>query len=438
LIIVSSLAPAQSAPDAYAARRAALMGRVGAGIALIPSQTPSPRGPQDNKDFYYLTGIAEPDAVLLLWPTAEKREIYFNRAGKWPRKEGTVVDARPLTELRMFLSRSAADKTVFLPFSAMEGVFQAAGGAAALANAAGTANLDPILAEMRIVKTPEEIAILQAAIDITTEGYVEMIKAARPGMSEIDLQAVLEYVHTRRGASASFTQIASGPNSVNIHFGATKREMKAGDLIVFDLGAWHDLYTSDLSRTIPVSGKFDREQAALHGVVLAAQFEGIAAMTVGNGILKTQTLVEDALLRGLAKLGLVTDATKPWQRRFYIQHGFIHGIGLEVHDVWGWFARQMRNGLEFKPGMVLTMEPGLYFAPGRLDKAPGQVPAEEWKAFAAAVGPIYKKYEGLGCRIEDDVLVLETGNRVMTAAAPKTIAEIEKTMKLPSPFKPGK
>jgi Xaa-Pro aminopeptidase len=303
-------------------------------------------------------------------------------------------------------------------------------------------NLDPALAEMRIVKTAEEIGLLQAAIDITAEGYIEMLKAARPGMTEIDLQAVLDDIHTRRGAESSFTQIASGPNSVSIHFGATAREMKAGDLIVFDLGAWREKYTSDISRTIPVSGRFNKEQASLHEVVLTAQLEGIAAMTAGSGIQAVQTKVEDALLRGLAGLGLVTDATKAWQRRFYIQHGFIHGIGLDVHDVWGWFARQMRAGLAFKPGMVLTMEPGLYFAPGRLDKAPGgmglQVPAEEWKAFVEAVGPTYKRFEGLGCRIEDDVLVLETGNRVMTAAAPKTIAEIEKTMKLPSPFKPGK
>lgn len=418
------------------------MARIGSGIAVIPSQIPGARGLQDSKDFYYLTGIAEPDAVLLLWPTAEKREVYFNRAGKWPRTTGTPVDARPLTELRAFISRSAADKTVHLPFSALEGVLQAAGGAAVLAGAVGTVNLDPVLAEMRIVKTAEEIALLQAAIDITAEGYREMLKAARPGMTELDLKALLDYVHTRRGATASFTQVASGPNSVNIHFGATGREMKAGDLIVFDLGAWREKYTSDISRTIPVSGRFSKEQAALHEVVLSAQLEGIAAMTAGNGIQAVQTKVEDALLLGLARLGLVTDASKAWQRRFYIQHGFIHGIGLEVHDVIGWFARQMRAGLAFQPGMVLTMEPGLYFAPGRLDKAPAgmgsQVPADEWKAFVEAVGPVYERFEGMGCRIEDDVLVLESGNRVLSEKAPKTAADIEKTMKMPSPFKPGR
>jgi Xaa-Pro aminopeptidase len=232
--------------------------------------------------------------------------------------------------------------------------------------------------------------------------------------------------------------VASGPNSINVHFGATSREVKAGDVIVFDIGAWLEKYTSDISRTIPVGGKFGKAQAEIYEVVLAAQKEGIRLMTPGNGILKTQTAVEDALLAGLQKLGLVTDPASPWQRRLYIQHGFTHGIGLDIHDAWGWFARQMRNGLAFQPGMILTMEPGLYFPAGRLDKYPAEmksvVSEDEWKSFAAKAAPLYKKYENIGCRIEDDVLITENGNRVLTAKAPKEIPEIEKTMTLKSPF----
>jgi Xaa-Pro aminopeptidase len=435
---ISIAAQTQPAGDEYSARRTALMTKIGTGMALIPSQILSPRGPQDDKDFYYLTGIAEPEAVLILWPTAEKREVYFNRQGRWPRTEGAAIDTRPLTELRMFLARSAAEKTIHLPFAAMDAVFQSAGGGAAFASAAGMANLDPVLAAMRIVKSAEEIEIIQKAVDITTEAYGEMLKAAQPGMTEIDLKAVLDYIYSRHEASSSFTQIASGPNSVNIHFGATNRLMKAGDVIVFDLGAWFGKNTSDISRTIPVGGAFTKEQKEIYEVVLEAQKEGIRLMTSGNGILKTQTAVEDALLRGLQKLGLVIDPASPWQRRIYIQHGFIHGIGLEVHDVWGWFSRQMRNGLNFQPGMALTMEPGLYFAVEGLDKAAAgiksQAPKSELEAFLEKVAPLYNKYAGLGCRIEDDVLVLETGNRVLTARAPKEIVDIEKAMKASSPF----
>jgi Xaa-Pro aminopeptidase len=286
---------------------------------------------------------------------------------------------------------------------------------------------------MRIVKSPEEIKTLQTAIDITADAYIDALKSAKPGTRELDLNAILQYHYIRRGAEQSFLQVASGPNSINVHFGSTTREMKAGDVIVFDIGAWFERYTSDISRTVPVNGRFTKEQAEIYNVVLEAQKEGIRLMVAGNGILKTQTAVEDALLNGLAKLGLVTDPASPWQRRLFIQHGFIHGIGLDIHDVWNWFSREMRNGMTFKPGMVLTMEPGLYFPEKMLETMPGgpraQVKEDEFKAFAAKVAPIFKKYAGMGCRIEDDVLVTETGNQVLTVRAPKEIADIEKIMK---------
>ncbi len=425
--------------DSYAVRRDAVIDRIGKAIAILPGQLQSPRGAQDNKDFFYLTGVMEPEALLVLAGEGEKKHTLFNRSGKWTSgNPPSRLDVRPLTDLRMFLMRGALGKAIHLPFSALDGLLPAMGGAVVLSSAAELINLEPILAEMRIVKSPEEIKILQGAIDITTDAYIEVLRAAQPGMRELDLKAIFQYVYVRREATESFLQVASGPNSINIHFGATTRAMQVGDVIVFDLGAWSNRYTSDISRTIPVSGKFTKEQAEIYNVVLSAQKEGIKLMVPGSGIQKVQTAVEDALLQGLQKLGLVTDPASPWQRRFFIQHGFIHGIGLDVHDVWGWFSRQMREGLTFKPGMVLTMEPGLYFPVDRLDKFQAgprsQVPEEEWKTFTARIGPVYQKYANIGCRIEDDVLVTETSNQVMTARAPKEIADIEKLMKLPSPF----
>jgi Xaa-Pro aminopeptidase len=293
------------------------------------------------------------------------------------------------------------------------------------------------LAELRIVKSPEEIRILQKAIDITADAFVEALRAAQPGMREIDLAAIFHYGYARRGAVSSFLQAASGPNSTNIHFGATEREMKAGDVVVFDVGAWVDKYTSDISRTIPVSGKFTRAQAEIYAAVLKAQKEGIRQMVPGTVIQKAQDTAENVLLEELGKLGLVTDPASPWQRRIYIQHGFGHGIGLDVHDVWGWFSRAMKTST-FQPGMVITFEPGVYFAAEGLEKilAGGRssVPEAEKKAFLEKVGPVYGKYAGMGCRIEDDILVTEKGNVILSARAPKEIAEIEKIMKGPSPF----
>lgn len=430
----------EPAAQPYAARRAALTAKAGPGLILIPSQVSGPRGGavQDNKDFVYLTGLSEPDALLALGAGVEPGALLFNRSGKWRGKEGAPLETRPLTAIRMGLLSSIGEAKIYAPFSSLDGVLTAIGGSAALAGASQLVNLDPFLAEMRIIKDASEIETLQRAINLTAAAYVEALKAARPGRTELDINAVFQYMYSRREASSSFTQIASGPNSVNVHFGSTGRILTAGDLIVFDLGAWLDGYTSDISRTVPVGGRFSRAQAELYNVVLAAQKEGIRLMTAGNGIQKTQTAVEDALLSGLKKLGLVTDPASPWQRRFYIQHGFSHGIGLDIHDVWGWFSRQMRAGLVFKPGMVLTMEPGLYFPAGRLDKYPAgmksMVSEADWTAFAGKVGPVYKKYENMGCRIEDDILVTETGNRVLTAGAPKEIAEIETIMKGSSPF----
>lgn len=443
LILAAALRPHQALPpqtsDPFAGRRDGVIDRIGRAIAVVPGQVQSLRGPQENKDFYYLTGVVEPEAILVLWGDGEKKHTLFNRAGKWTSdRSPDRIDVRPLSDLRMFLIRSAAGKSIYLPFLALDGLLQSAGGAAAFSSAAELRNVEPILAEMRIIKLPEEIKIIQGAIDITADAYLEVLKAAQPGMRELDLSAIFHFFYVRREATPSFLQVASGQNSVNIHFESTTRVMQAGDLIVFDLGAWLDRYTSDISRTIPVSGKFTKDQAELYSVVLSAQKEGVKLMVPGNGIQKAQTAVEDALLLGLYKLGIVTDPASPWQRRFFIQHGFTHGIGLDVHDVYGWFSRQMREGLTFKPGMVLTMEPGLYFPAGRLEKYPAflksMVSEEEWKAFVEKVGPIYKKYANLGCRIEDDVLVTEGGNQVLTARAPKEIADIEKTMKLGGPF----
>jgi Xaa-Pro aminopeptidase len=438
IVLLSSTLAA--AADPFTARRAVLTAKTGPGIILIPSQVPGVRGgaTEDNKDFIYLTGLAVPDAVLALGAGPDKSPILFYRGARTPSRPEQTLETKPLTEMRSILFRQIGDAKIFLPFSGLEAVLTAVGGSASLSGASQLVNLDPALAEMRIVKDSAEVETIQRAIDLTAAAYIEALKAARPGRTELDLNAVFEYTYSRKKASSSFTQVASGPNSVNVHFGATARTLAAGDLIVFDLGAWVDGYTSDISRTVPVGGRFSSEQAALYNVVLAAQKEGIRLMTAGNGVQKTQTAVEDALLAGLQKLGLVTDPASPWQRRLYIQHGFTHGIGLDIHDVWGWFSRQMRSGLVFKPGMVLTMEPGLYFPAGRLDKIPAEmksmVSEADWAAFAAKSGPIYKKYENMGCRIEDDILVTETDNRVLTAGAPKEIAEIEKAMKGSSPF----
>jgi Xaa-Pro aminopeptidase len=428
---------AAAAADPAAPHRLALLEKLDKTVAVLPSQHLSARGPQDSNDFYYLAGFNEPGAVLVLAAGAEKPVTLFNRAGKWPAGLGSGADARPAADLRGFLARASARNRVLLPFTDLDRMSEWIGSPIPLAAAESIANLEPMVWEMRIVKDAAEIALLQQAIDITADAFLEVLRTVRPGDREIDINALIQYVYARREATVSFSQVASGPNSVNIHFGATKRPTAPGDVIVFDLGAWFNRYTSDISRTLPVGGTFTPDQAEIYNLVLAAQKEAIKLMTPGTVIIKAQEAAENVLLAGLVKLGVLTDASSPWQRRLFIVHGYTHGIGLDIHDVWSWFSPRMRT-MAFAPGMVLTIEPGLYFPPKLLEAKPSgrgaaPVPDEEWKAFTAKVRPAFEKYAGMGCRIEDDVLVTETGNRVLSARAPKETAEIEKLLRSARP-----
>jgi len=246
----------------------------------------------------------------------------------------------------------------------------------------------------------------------------------------------MEYGYERRGSpGVSFLQAASGPNSTNIHFGAGERKLKDGDMIVFDVGAYWDKYTADISRSVPVSGKFTNEQKQIYQVVLNAQKAAIELMIPGQKIKHVQKVAEDVLVDGLFELGLILDKNSQWQRRFYIVHGFYHFIGLDVHDVW--YDYKYDENTIYEPGMVMTMEPGLYFPEDKLDKGIGRmsrgVSEEELKAFIKRIRPVYEKYTNIGVRIEDDILVTRDGNLVLTSAVLKEIVDIEKMMKEKSP-----
>lgn len=465
---VASLEAAKA--SAVAARRAKLMEVHKDGLIIIPSQQKGRDGAmRDSLSFLYLTGLKEPDAVLVLNPAGSPRETLFRRpaggpgargslgggtartdaaAGPGPgtaaRQEGAGSDEgfaeRPNTELSIALMnalRSGQAKQVFLPFSDFDFLTRAFSGMNPLGQSDTLVNIDPTLAEMRLTKDPDEIAALREAIDLTAEALNEAYRAAEPGMREIDLAAILRFVFDRRETEESFLQAASGPNSTSVHFGATARKLEAGDLIVFDVGCWIRGYTSDISRTVPASGRFTKEQREIYALVLEAQKHGCRRLVPGVTFKAVQTEVEDILMAGLEKLGLVTDVKSPWQRRLYVQHGFGHGIGLEVHDVWSWHSPRL-DQVKMAPGMVMTMEPGLYFPEARFEAflggLKGKVPEAEIAAFRDKVGPVYKKYAGMGVRIEDDVLVTEGGNEMLSGRVPKEIADIEKMMREKSAF----
>jgi Xaa-Pro aminopeptidase len=463
---------AANAP-AVAARRARLMEIHKDAVIIIPSQYETRGGMRDNLNFFYLTGLKEADSVLVLDPGGSPRETIFRRTGGGPGARGGVVvmagsggpevtaaraagggsqaaASEPakgivekpnsqLSSVLFGLIRSGRAKRVFLPFSDFDFLARTFGGSGLpnpLTQSDAILNVDPTLSELRLTKDADEIAALREAIDLTAEALNEAFRAAEPGMREVDLAAILRYAFDKRETEDSFLQAASGPNSTNVHFEATARPLAAGDLVVFDVGAWIRGYTSDISRTIPARGRFTKEQREIYALVLESEKAGCAKLVPGVTFKAVQTEVEDILMAGLEKLGLVTDVKSPWQRRLYIQHGFGHGIGLDVHDVWNWHSPRL-DKVAMAPGMVMTMEPGLYFPEVRfdafLDALKGKVPDAELAAFREKAGPVYKKYAGMGVRIEDDVLITDTGNEMLSGRVPKEIAEIEKLMREKSP-----
>lgn len=452
-----------------AARRARLMEIHKDAVIIIPSQYLARNGMRDNLNFVYLTGLKEADAVLVLDPGGNPRETLFRRpaGGFGPQSASGGTDGRggsaplaaprgsgaaepdkgivekpsaQLTSALFSLVRSGRAKHVLLPFSDFDFLartFGAAGIPNPISQSDAILNVDPTLAEMRLTKDADEIAALREAIDLTAEALNEAFRAAEPGMREVDLAAILRYAFDKRETEDSFLQAASGPNSTSIHFGARARPLAAGDLVVFDVGAWIRGYTSDISRTIPAGGRFTKEQRAIYELVLEAEKAGCRRLVPGVTFKAIQTEVEDILMAGLGRLGLVTDVRSPWQRRLYIQHGFGHGIGLDVHDVWSWHSPRL-DTVVMAPGMVMTMEPGLYFPEVRfeafLGALKGKAPDAEIAAFREKVGSVYKRYAGMGVRIEDDVLITAGGNELLSGRVPREIADIEKLMREKSGF----
>jgi Xaa-Pro aminopeptidase len=293
-------------------------------------------------------------------------------------------------------------------------------------------NADPLIAEMRVIKDDYEIEFLRNACQVTAEGLNDVFRAVEAGMQEEDLSVLLEFgFKMRKSPGYSFLQAASGPNATNVHFGAGERYLEDGDVIVFDVGAWWNDYTADISRTIPVSGEFSQEQREIYTVVLNSQKAAIELMRPGMSMSRVREVAQDVLIDGLHELGLVLDKEDQAQRRFFIAHGYYHFIGLDIHDVWSEFSRTPGEQV-YEPGMIMTMEPGLYFPEDRLDAALARLGTSEedsrMRTFLETIRPVYEKYVNIGVRIEDDVLITEDGNEILTAAVPKEIDEIEAMM----------
>jgi Xaa-Pro aminopeptidase len=242
------------------------------------------------------------------------------------------------------------------------------------------------------------------------------MRAAHAGAYEYEVLAAIEAVQRGRGAvSWSYPSIVgSGPNATILHYETSRRQMKAGELLLIDAAAFYEGMTVDITRSWPVSGKYSSEQADLWRLVLAAQEAGMKAAVPGNHTTDVEKAAEEVVKAGLLKLGLIADASSKQHRTWYT-HGICHWIGIDVHDVGDY-----RRALE--PGMAFVIEPGLYVREQALD---GLDDTPENRAFKEKVRPAVLKYKDIGVRVEDSFLLAESGLVRLSARVPRTLEEIE-------------
>ncbi len=424
----------------YQKRREQFLSRLGAGVAILPAapelllsrDTEVPF--RQNSDLFYLTGYDEPGAVAVLTPhDAERRFTLFVRprdpererwngcrAGVEGARERFGADAAyPIDELGEHLATLAepANRLVY-----------ALGGIPALdrrivdllthfrrarqRTGRGPFRVedpDLILGEMRVVKDASELEGIRAAAAITVGGHRAAMRIARPEIGEWEIEAALESVFRAAGASGpAFPSIVgSGPNATTLHYVRNGRRARAGELVLVDAGAAIGMYAADVSRTFPVSGRFSAEQRTLYEIVLAAENAAIDAVRPGGSVQQVHQTALGVLVRGMIDLGLLHDkletALEEGTYKMFYPHQTSHWLGLDVHDV-GLYSRG-DEPVPLRPGMVLTVEPGLYI-PEDADDVP-------------------EHFRGIGIRIEDDVVVAEGGREVLTRGVPVEIDEVE-------------
>ena len=388
---------------------------------------------RQESDFHYLSGFDEPESVLVLRGGADPRFVLFVRprdpereAWDGPRAgvEGAVADfgadaAYPQSELaerlpellgnvasvHFALGRARANDDVLL--RALDGVRRLARRGIGCPEAI----VDPrvVLHEARLIKAPDEIASMERAVAITDAGHRAAMARTRPGMFEYEAEAILRSVFREHGSErhAYPPIVGSGPNATILHYRKNDRRMQDGDLLLIDAGSEYDYYASDVTRTFPVNGKFTAPQRAIYELVLAAELQAIAAVRPGATLDDVHAVAAKVLVEGLVDLGLVegphaaaleAERQKPW-----FMHRTSHWLGMDVHDVGSYYAERKPRPLA--PGMVLTVEPGLYFT--ERDER------------------VREEFRGIGVRIEDDVLVTETGARVLSESIPKHLDAVE-------------
>jgi Xaa-Pro aminopeptidase len=411
-------------------------------VAIIPGAREATRSNdthyrfRQDSDFFYLTGFEEPEAIAIVKPSETNKYALFVRPrdpereiwdGRRAGVEGAVSEfgadaAFPIAEFngklremlrdtdvlyyRLGVNREL-DDTIIREISAMRGVNRKP-----IHSPQTIVDPASIIHEMRVLKTPEEIEIMQTAADIAAEAHVEAMKAARAGMQEYEIEALIEQIFRKRGAAGpAYTSIVGGgPNATVLHYINNDAELRDGDLLLVDAGAEYKGYASDITRTFPINGRYTKAQREIYDLVLKAQMACVEMVRPGvtHDQLKRHSI--EVLTEGMVELGLLKgdpeELIKESKHEQFYMHGLGHMIGIDVHDVGKYYFGEDSRALE--PSVVMTVEPGIYISPDTKD--------------------IPEQYLGIGVRIEDDVLCTNNGPRILTNKVPKQAEEIEALM----------
>ncbi len=277
-------------------------------------------------------------------------------------------------------------------------------------------NAWPIFSDMRLRKSPYELAQLQHAIDITTEAHERAWIAAGDAKWEYEVDAQVAYTFKLRNADhwGYPSIVGCGPNATTLHYEESQGRVTPGDLLLMDVGAEYEHYSADVTRTFPVNGKFSPAQAEIYQIVYDAQEAAASASRPGKTLSDVHRAAAEVIRDGLLKLGLITDRNSQ-QYSIWFMHSTSHYLGMNVHDIGN-------PGAILEPGMVYTNEPGIYIRPDALDNLPK---TPENAKFIEAVRPAFEKYKGIGVRIEDDMVITPDGVKWMTEALPRKMSDIE-------------
>lgn len=383
--------PAGPVPvERLAARRAALLERLGEGVAVVPAgkrrsierDYPQDSDYRESNDFFYLTGLEAPGGrlVLVARKSGPDSTILYLPEVEPGHERWTGGSLAP--------GSAAARSSGIAEIRPIRGVFGSLDVRRPGLEAVPERELTAALATLRQIKDADELQRLRRAVAITADALLEAMAALEPGMYEYELEALIEYGFRKRGAERlGFPSIVgSGPNATVLHYDDNRRRMAAGELVVIDVGAEYGYYSADLTRTLPVSGRFTERQRELYDLVLGAQQAAMDSVRPGTDI---GTL--DRIARGYMRRRSGSLCGGAGCERYFV-HGLSHWLGMDVHDA-GSYGRRL------EPGMVLTVEPGIY------------IPEER-----------------LGIRIEDVVLVTREGSEVLSSGLPRTTGAVERAM----------